>query len=477
MQNEREIGIPFVQKAMSYSISTMAGHGSFIFVAFAYLEDEFLPLRMYAVCGISLSMIFQFYREVPLMLPFKWNALFLAINATMIAILLDEKSKVEEIAPDERSLYNNYLKLIGMSPADFLSLRSVGDRIIYRKGETIAQQGEKRDHLILIIKGKGTVLRNGEVLADVLERQFVGEMSYMLWRKQLSHFVDVASSSQKKEPTFLRWLHSVPLPFDMLSDSPSQESADFRIDNERHRAHLDVPLRAAKQLGGADERLLGTAHVVAAEDSVVYSFPFERLQELISYNKALREAIDTLIANDLNTKMLKTLEKSPLDRYIRRLESVLLDDYISPKAKQALAIRQLELNVSDEQHVELLQKAGWSVEEFKRGFRVPDPDGLETYLIGLKRILRIVEESGKLSPRNVAILIEMRKRYQVSYTAHLNCLEYFGWTAEKYEAALLSGETYKSLDSLQNIADLTTEVEETSKSKRVNSFFRYLSRE
>ena len=90
MQNEREIGIPFVQKAMSYSISTMAGHGSFIFVAFAYLEDEFLPLRMYAVCGISLSMIFQFYREVPLMLPFKWNALFLAINATMIAILLDE---------------------------------------------------------------------------------------------------------------------------------------------------------------------------------------------------------------------------------------------------------------------------------------------------------------------------------------------------------------------------------------------------
>ena len=44
---------------IAYTWSNVAGHGSFLFLALSYLEKDFLNLRLFAVSGISLAMIFQ----------------------------------------------------------------------------------------------------------------------------------------------------------------------------------------------------------------------------------------------------------------------------------------------------------------------------------------------------------------------------------------------------------------------------------
>ena len=50
----------------------------------------FFTFHTSTICtvGISLSIIFQYYRERPLWIPIKWNALFLLINTVMAMIIL-----------------------------------------------------------------------------------------------------------------------------------------------------------------------------------------------------------------------------------------------------------------------------------------------------------------------------------------------------------------------------------------------------
>ena len=91
MVSKRRIvfSIPFSGKSqvVVITLSDLAGHCSFLFLSLSYLESDFLNLRLYAVSGITLSIIFQYYREKPLWIPIRWNSLFLAINCMMILYL------------------------------------------------------------------------------------------------------------------------------------------------------------------------------------------------------------------------------------------------------------------------------------------------------------------------------------------------------------------------------------------------------
>ena len=91
---------------ISYTLSNLAGHGSFLLLALSYLENDFMQLRLFAASGMVLSMIFQYYRAIPLWIPIRWNFLFLLINATMIGLLLKEEADADNMSRDEMSLYS-----------------------------------------------------------------------------------------------------------------------------------------------------------------------------------------------------------------------------------------------------------------------------------------------------------------------------------------------------------------------------------
>jgi hypothetical protein len=71
----------------TFTFSELAGHGSFLFLAFSYLGSDFLHLRLFAISGISLAILFQYYREKPLWIPIRWNILFLLINGVMVLLV------------------------------------------------------------------------------------------------------------------------------------------------------------------------------------------------------------------------------------------------------------------------------------------------------------------------------------------------------------------------------------------------------
>eukprot|EP01039_Chlorochromonas_danica_P010348 gene10346-11456_t len=105
--------LPNGQSLLSYqyNLSDLAGHGSFLFLAFSYMENDFYHLRLYAMSGITLSILFQYYREVPLWIPIRWNSLFLIINAVMIAFLLRDDLAAKNLGEEEQRLYEEVFEL------------------------------------------------------------------------------------------------------------------------------------------------------------------------------------------------------------------------------------------------------------------------------------------------------------------------------------------------------------------------------
>jgi hypothetical protein len=143
--------LPFVvskTRLMGYSMSEIAGHASFICVCAAYLNTDILMLRILSMGSITLSIVFQFYRAIPLWIPIRWNFLLLGINTTMTIALIVEKSRANNMPKDMEQLYEKGLfEQRGFSRVEFLRLFSKGKQYSLSKGSKIASHGSANTKL------------------------------------------------------------------------------------------------------------------------------------------------------------------------------------------------------------------------------------------------------------------------------------------------------------------------------------------
>ena len=137
---------PFMNDPVTYlgglSISELAGNLAFICVAAAYLNTEILVLRLLAMGGIGLSIVFQYYRDIPLWIPIRWNVLLLCINAAMATTLILERRRAEQMSPELARLYQlGHFENRGFSRVEFCKLFDVGTKVKLKSGDTIARDG------------------------------------------------------------------------------------------------------------------------------------------------------------------------------------------------------------------------------------------------------------------------------------------------------------------------------------------------
>lgn len=179
---------------MPYTLSNLAGHASFLALAVSYLESDFLSLRIYAFSGITLSIIFQYYREIPLWIPIQWNSLFLLINATMIILLLIEENEALNIPKDELTLLHNVFSNHGhLKAVDFRHLMSISTKHKVNKHEILVKQGDKNNKIHLVKSGRFLIQHNNETIGKIKKFQFVGAMSFLSWEgddDMTSYFIE-----------------------------------------------------------------------------------------------------------------------------------------------------------------------------------------------------------------------------------------------------------------------------------------------
>lgn len=108
-----------------------------------------------------------------LWLPFKWNALFIAINSYRIGRVLWHRYLAQDLTQELMDLRENFFFI--MNPVDYYKLITLASIKDVKKGDLIVAQGEKNRCVRVLLKGELKVLRDGKLNYVLEEANFVSE--------------------------------------------------------------------------------------------------------------------------------------------------------------------------------------------------------------------------------------------------------------------------------------------------------------
>ena len=182
---------------MSYFIQ----HLGYIFTFLAISIKDVLWLRIVLAIAQTLLGIYQWMENR--MDVVVWNSIFTIINCYHIYKIKDERTPIK--IPDEiKDIYINMFK--NFTTKEFINFWNLGDYKIIKNSQ-IVFEGKKQEHLLLILSGEASVIKENKVINTLGRGKFVGEMSlitnepasadiiskneikYIMWDQQmLKHF-------------------------------------------------------------------------------------------------------------------------------------------------------------------------------------------------------------------------------------------------------------------------------------------------
>jgi len=173
----RRIPIPrwITPKQKAFNFSECFGHVSFFLVAVSYAVDDFLVLRIIAVAGSSAMLVFTYFHPHgrALWLPFKWNALFIGINAYRIGKTLYYKHKGLNLGEEMTKIKREYFDVMDIQ--DYAQLVDIAIEETFEKGDIVCHQGQRNPFVRLVIEGELDAFRDGIRTYSLEQGNFVTE--------------------------------------------------------------------------------------------------------------------------------------------------------------------------------------------------------------------------------------------------------------------------------------------------------------
>jgi CRP-like cAMP-binding protein len=162
-------------KHHAITLSECFGHASFILVAISYAVDDFLLLRIIAVAGSTSMLFFTYFHPHGrvLWLPFKWNLLFIAINAHRIGLIFWHRYLAEQLSDELRETRIKHFYT--MDPVDFALLARAGHVEAFKRGDILQEQNQPNYNVRVVLSGDLIVLRNDKLTYTLEEGNFISE--------------------------------------------------------------------------------------------------------------------------------------------------------------------------------------------------------------------------------------------------------------------------------------------------------------
>ena len=155
----------------------LAAHAASILTAAAYLVKDILWLRVLTTFACVAGIIFNYnVHSTPLWVVIYWNLLFLVINLVQIAIIMKERREVS-FTEEEKELYETLFK--NFAPFEFMKLLRVGNWLEAKKDEVLAVEDKELANVMLIYNGIVGVEADGQLLTQLKDGSFIGEMSFI----------------------------------------------------------------------------------------------------------------------------------------------------------------------------------------------------------------------------------------------------------------------------------------------------------
>ena len=423
MIRRRMIKFPFSEDAHVMSLSDLAGHSAFVCLAASYMATDISDLRITAVSGITLSIIFQYYREKPLWIPIRWNFLFLVTNVLLLYLLFKESNDADNLPEEQKLLFTQLFQDVGaMKMEDMLHLMMVANREEYQPGTKLISSGRRRHHVYLVLSGKCAVIaRNGDKLGTIGPNQFISEQSFTTWQTKYAN----AHAKRKKEEEALSALIMVdkvghpgivnaeiggdgngsgiagdptdahiPIVTNFVAWMfPPTENADKIVSVSNSGGLNDDVLEEDRYMHLKDnaprsEWLVGKADIVVEEPTVVYSWRFPVLHDMIVKRPSIGVVYERLISSDLNRKMLANSSLAVTRSYKQMLSGALVEgEKVSPKTRKFLEKYRTERGVSEKEHLAMVEGLGWTIAEYERGRKGGEGKEFDNYLDMVKLYL------------------------------------------------------------------------------------------
>mgnify|MGYP002883295872 CR=1 FL=1 len=161
-----------------FSVSSLCGHAAFVLAGTAFLEPDILNLRVLSVASGAATCIFSFYHPVgqPLWLPFGWNLVFIAINASRIRQILTERYEADNLPAVAVQLWRAALAPHGVTSVEFSRLLNAATVTTLRKDTEIQKEGAESNSIFLLVRGGAVVTVDGNEVHTLGPHQFVGDM-------------------------------------------------------------------------------------------------------------------------------------------------------------------------------------------------------------------------------------------------------------------------------------------------------------
>jgi CRP-like cAMP-binding protein len=162
-----------------FSLNNWPGHLSYVLIAVSYWLTNMFWLRVVAVVGLSLEILYFWLSGGDLRTGIGWDLIFIIINLYQIYRLVKDRLSLRLPEPD-RELLRSVLS--GLDDAQIARLLMAGELCEIADGTTLATENQPLGKLFFICAGRVSVAIAGREVAHLERGNFVGEVAFLTER-------------------------------------------------------------------------------------------------------------------------------------------------------------------------------------------------------------------------------------------------------------------------------------------------------
>ncbi|MFO7476955.1 MAG: cyclic nucleotide-binding domain-containing protein [Methyloceanibacter sp.] len=165
--------------ATIFSINNLPGHLSYILIAVSYWMTNIFWLRVVAVIGLSLEIVYFLLSGGDLRAGIGWDVVFIAINLYQIHRLVKDRLSLR-LPEDDRELLRGVL--VGLDDAQIARLLAASTFTDIPAGTVLVQENQELEQLFFICSGRVKVSIGGREVSHLEAGNFVGEVAFLTER-------------------------------------------------------------------------------------------------------------------------------------------------------------------------------------------------------------------------------------------------------------------------------------------------------
>jgi hypothetical protein len=159
-----------------FSLSNLPGHVSYLLIAISYWLTEIFWLRVVAVVGLSLEILYFWHSGGDLRTGMGWDLIFIAINLYQLYRLAKDRLSLR-LPEADRDLLRSVFT--GLDDPQIARLLIAGEFCDFAGGTTLAAENEALDRIFFICSGRARVMIGGREVSRLEKGSFVGEVAFL----------------------------------------------------------------------------------------------------------------------------------------------------------------------------------------------------------------------------------------------------------------------------------------------------------